>query len=251
LEEELAELQLIEAYRQAALHLSKGEDVGEAARRHNITLDEASEIKRQLNRGIHLDQTGVVSITEEALKRIKEAKEKRGEPALAAVDRVVREEVAKEAEQRAKQIILLGKAVRDAWLKYCSQKGIPVEQAIQLNVTKIIPEALEKAAEYDKLKEERDALLKKVEELEAFADPISRAYKALELWMALYAYIKFMKKNGLAPSPQAIKRISEKIRGFSIGLRTEISAQEIEETLLEETAADKTYEKTQQNSLYT
>jgi uncharacterized protein (UPF0305 family) len=102
-----------------------------------------------------------------------------------------------------------------------------------MNVNKIIPEALEKAADYDRVKEERDALLKRVEELETFADPLSRAYKALELWMSVYAYVKFMRKNGLTPSPQAIKKISDKIKDFSIGKRPEISPHEVEETLWE------------------
>jgi len=108
--------------------------------------------------------------------------------AAEAVDKVIKDETAKEASERTAQYMQIGKTVAQAYWKWAQKMGIPIEEAVKHDIGGIVKEALEFHAKGKKLEsrvvELEDALRLVVKEV----DPIVRLKTACTL---VYRFLEF------------------------------------------------------------
>jgi hypothetical protein len=98
-----------------------------------------------------------------------------------AVEKVIKEEIAKEASDRGIQYLKIGKEVAQAYWKWAQKMGIPLEQAVKHDIGRIVAEALDFHARGKKLEkrivELEDALRFYAQQV----DPIVRLKTAANL----------------------------------------------------------------------
>lgn len=101
-----------------------------------------------------------------------------GEVAKASTLEVLSREVAEESIKRTTQYIETGKKAAPAYWKYVEAKGIPIAEAVKHPIEKIIPEALDKAAQHGKLVRRIRELEETVSFYQKELDPIIRLKNA-------------------------------------------------------------------------
>jgi len=108
--------------------------------------------------------------------------------AAEAVESVIKTETAKEATERTSQYMQIGKQVASAYWKWAQKMGIPLEEAVKHDISKIVKEALEFHAKGKQLEnrvaELEDALRMLAKEI----DPIVRLKSACTL---VYKFLEF------------------------------------------------------------
>lgn len=111
--------------------------------------------------------------------------------------------IAEEAEALHDQYTTLGRVIWTAYTNWAAKKGLDISRIREMPIDKAVTRALEKEAEYDKLKAEVEALKEQLAYWHMRADPMGRLEIGLEMfrrWMELCVNAKALRIN-LAGSP--------------------------------------------------
>jgi len=194
----------LEKYLDIAQMLSQGMYIPEITKKLKVSGKDVGKVRRLLENGyITFDPNGnakfsaprqeIEAFLEEydaTRKRIRrEAFEKpKGRPpkdvseaASDAVEAILKEETAAEAQTRTRQYFQIGKTVAQAYWKWAQKRGIPLEEAVRHDIGKIVSEALEYHA---RAKELEKRVMELEDALRAYAkevDPIVRLRKAARI----------------------------------------------------------------------
>jgi len=108
--------------------------------------------------------------------------------AAEAVEKVIKDETAKEATERTSQYMQIGKTVASAYWKWAEKMGIPIEEAVKHDIGKIVKEALEFHAKGKKLESRVAELEDALRMLAKEVDPVLRLKTACTL---VYRFLEF------------------------------------------------------------
>lgn len=102
--------------------------------------------------------------------------------AVREIDRTVKEEIAAKAKAWTEEDLKTGKVLRDWYWKYAVKHlGMSPEQAMNVELDKLLPEVFRKAMEYDKLIDDYRELVEKYNAIAGMLDPIVRLDRGIEL----------------------------------------------------------------------
>lgn len=108
--------------------------------------------------------------------------------AAKAVEDVIKKETAKEATERTAQYMEIGKKVAGAYWRWAQKMGIPIEEAVKHDISKIVSEALNFHAKGQKL----EARVRELEDVLRLAaqevDPVLRLKNAC---IMVYKFLEF------------------------------------------------------------
>ena len=101
--------------------------------------------------------------------------------AKAGVMSTLTERVKSEAARRTETYLKIGQVVYEAFLKWAESKGWPVSRIMEADVARIVAEALEKDAMFDRLARENARLKAELNLYRSRVDPVMRMENAMAL----------------------------------------------------------------------
>jgi len=105
-----------------------------------------------------------------------------------AVEKVIKDETAKEATERTAQYMQIGKTVAQAYWKWAQKMGIPIEEAVKHDIGQVVKEALDFHAKGKQLESRVVELEDALRVLNKEVDPILRLKTACTL---VYRFLEF------------------------------------------------------------